>query len=97
MPTAPAPAASGLGTAACGHVPSRHLPTPVPIMRNITATNAVRRQREEDARLADAAEVHDRQQATKPSERATLCSASEGAAEVSASTPAVTDTATVRT
>ena len=35
---APAPAASGFGTPACGHVPSRHLPTPVPIMRNMAAT-----------------------------------------------------------
>src|SRR5215831_19860738 len=36
--TAPAPAASGSGTCACGHVPKVHFETPVPIIKSIATT-----------------------------------------------------------
>ena len=95
-PTVPAPVASGLDTCACGHAPETHLPIPVPIIAYITATNAYvgSAKRIPDSRTPRRfTSVSNK---TKSSERPTWWDLSDGSADVSAKTPAVTETATVR-
>src|SRR6266540_4847721 len=95
-PTAPAPAARGSGTCACVHVPTAHLPTPVPISASIARTNPYvgTANRIPDSRTPR--RFTNVRMTTKRSESATLCPPNDGAAEESANTPAVTETATVR-
>ena len=95
-PTAPAPAAIGCGACTVGHSPVAHFPTPVPTSRNIDATNAYvgSANRAPDSRtprrLASVSMTMNARQSV------TSCPRSEGAADVSARTPAATETATVR-
>ena len=96
-PTTAVPAASGFGTSACGHAPSRHWPTPVPIMTNMTATNPYVGIAKSTPDSRTPRRLTTVSSTTNASDSPTLCGSSEGAADVSASTPAVTDTATVRT
>ena len=66
-PTLPAvPTVIGSGTCACGQLPSAHFAIPVPIITNIDDDERVGGQGECDARLAHAAQVHDRQQQDEP-------------------------------
>src|SRR5262249_50129024 len=93
---APVPAVIGSGTCACGHVPTAHFETPVPIIAKNATMNAYvgTANRIPDSRTPRRfASVRMR---TNSSASATLCDASDGAADASATTPAVTDTATVR-
>ena len=95
--TVPAPAATGFGTVACGQAPVAHFQTPVPTSTYMAATNAY---------VGSAKAIPDSRtprrlttvsRTTNARHSPTVCGASAGAAEVSASTPAATDTATVST
>jgi hypothetical protein len=77
-------------------VPTVHFVTPVPISASIATTNAYvgTANRIPDSRTPRRLATVSRSTNTK--ESATLCDASDGAAEDRATTPAVTETATVR-
>src|SRR5262245_28083063 len=96
MPTAPAPAAIGSGACTVGHSPVAQRPTPVPTITNIAATKAYvgRAKSTPDSRTPRRLTIV--MIAMKARERVTSCPASDGAADVRASTPAATETATVR-
>ena len=87
----------GSGTSACGQVPTTHLPTPVAIMAYMATTKAYvgRAKRMPDSRTPRRFATVRR--TMKAIERPTLCDSSDGTADVRASTPAATETATVRT
>src|SRR5438132_14370636 len=95
-PTAPAPAAIGSGTTTCAQLPAAHLPIPVPIIAYMTATKAYvgMAKRIPDSRTPR--RLTSVRITTNTSESCTLCESREGAADTSATTPAVTETATVR-
>ena len=95
-PTAPAPAASGCGTWACGQAPAAHFETPVPIITKNATTNAYVGTANRIPASRTPRRFASVRISTKSSERGTLCEASDGAADESATTPAVTETATVR-
>ena len=69
---------------------------PVPTMTNMTATNPYVGSAKSTPDSRTPRRLTIVSSATNPSESPTLCGSSDGAADVSASTPAVTDTATVR-
>ena len=95
--TAPVPAATGCGTAPSGRCRRCISRSPVASTRVEREHEAVRRQREQQARLAHAAQVGDREQrGCSASESQTRYGWSDGAADVIARIPAATDTATVR-
>jgi hypothetical protein len=90
------PAWSGCGTTACGQLPTEHLPTPTARVANITNRKPYvgKANTSPDSRTPRRfPSVSTRMNA---SESSTRCVTSEGATEVSANTPAATETATVR-
>src|SRR5262245_48970199 len=95
--TAPTPTVVGSVTCACGQVPAAHFATPVATRTYMAATNVYvgSAKRRPDSRTP--LRLASVRSTTQASESATLWDSSEGAAEVKASTPAATDTATVRT
>ena len=95
-PTAPTPAATGSGMVA-GAGADDALPDAGRDQRVHGDDERVRREGEEDARLAHTAQVRQRQQDDEGERELTLCDSSDGTADVRASTPAATETATVRT
>src|SRR5207247_8033102 len=96
-PTAPRPVFVGSGTCAVGHEPAAQRPIPVAIRTYIATTNEYvgSAKRTPDSRTPRRFTTVSR--TTKPSDSTTLWLASDGAVEVIASTPAATETATVRT
>ena len=93
----PAPAASGCGTVACGHVPKAHFPTPTASVAYMTSRkpyvgNANRKPDSRTPRRFPSVKI-----TMQPRESATRCDSSPGTAEVRAKTPAATETATVST
>src|SRR5262245_5328899 len=94
--TAPAPAARGSGTCACGQLPVAHFETPVPIIKSIATTNpyvGIAKAIPDSLTPRRFTKVRSR---TNRSDSATLCASKDGAADDTANTPAVTETATVR-
>ena len=78
-------------------VPGRELDEPDRDHGEDRNDEGVRRQREQQARFAHAAEVREHDHARQASERPTLCELSDGTNEVTAKIPAEIETATVRT
>ena len=70
---------------------------PTTIVRADRDDEAVRRQREHEARLAHAAQVDEHEHTSTPRLSSTACDESSGTAEVTASTPEAIETAAVST
>src|SRR6476659_5302066 len=97
IPTAPTPAAIGSGACACAQAPTAHLPTPVPTITNIATTKPYVGMANKIPDSRTPRRLTTVMIATNRSDSATLWLLSDGAADASATTPAVTETATVRT
>src|SRR5262249_9444242 len=86
--TAPAPAARGSGTCACGQLPVAHFETPVPIIKSIATTNpyvGIAKAIPDSLTPRRFTKVRSR---TNRSDSATLCASKDGAADDHADTPA---------
>jgi hypothetical protein len=95
-PTAPAPAAIGSVACTVGQSPAAQRPTPVPTIANITTTNAYVGIANSTPDSRTPRRLTSVSSAMKARQSVTSCPASDRAAEVRASTPAATETATVR-
>src|SRR3954454_2675011 len=95
--TAPAPPTIGCGETACGHVPSAQRANPTPISAKIDATNAYVGIAKRIPASLTPRRFANAIRTTKKSDSVSSWPRSDDTAEVSASTPAATDTATVST
>ena len=95
--TAPVPAARRSGTTACGHPDAAQRATPVPTSRKIDVTNAYVGSAKRMPASFTPRRFASVIRPTKPSDRPSSCPRRLVTAEVRASTPAATDTATVST
>ena len=96
-PSPPAVVAKGCDTVACGHVPTAHLPIPTASVPNRTRMNPYvgNANRNPDSRTPR--RLPRVMSTMHASDSATRWDSSPGTAEVSAKTPAATETATVST